>query len=197
MPALCSKLAYYASIMLDALTCLLCLKLCRHNRRRPSDKPGYYRNSINYWTFCDMNAIGSELFSRGLMSFGSGSGVAGVWRRIANFNISAGDDCPSPWVETTYNGGNYCIPANTNGGCYSVFYSTNGMSYQQVSGRGSVYAKDTLDGFWASTYTNAGIDSRDEPILLFFSPIILSGNSFIFNLFFLIFCLKFMCFAQW
>ena len=38
---------------------------------------------------------------------------------------------------------------------------------------------------------------RDEPILLFFSPIFLSGNSFIFNLFFSIFCLKFMCFAQW
>ena len=33
MPALCSKLAYYAGIMLDALACLLCLKLCRHNRR--------------------------------------------------------------------------------------------------------------------------------------------------------------------
>ena len=32
MPALCSKLAYYASIMLDALACLL----CRHNRRRPT-----------------------------------------------------------------------------------------------------------------------------------------------------------------
>ena len=35
MPALCSKLAYYAGIMLDALACLLCLKLCRHNQRRP------------------------------------------------------------------------------------------------------------------------------------------------------------------
>ena len=103
------------------------------------DKPGYIL--INYWTFCDMNAIGSELL---------------VWRRIANFNISAGDDCSSPWVEMSYNGGNYCIPANTNGGRYSVFYSTNGMSYQQVSGRASVYAKDTLDGFWASTYTDAG-----------------------------------------
>ena len=32
MPTLCSKLIYYASIMLDALACLLCLKLCQHNR---------------------------------------------------------------------------------------------------------------------------------------------------------------------
>ena len=41
------------------------------------------------------------------------------------------------------------------------------------------------------------VEARDEAILLFFSPIFLSSNSFIFNLFFLIFCLKFMCFAQW
>ena len=36
MLALCSKLAYYAGIMLNALACLLCIKLCRNNRRRPS-----------------------------------------------------------------------------------------------------------------------------------------------------------------
>ena len=43
MPALCSKLAYYAGIMLDALACLLCLKLCRHNQRMPI---GHYRLGI-------------------------------------------------------------------------------------------------------------------------------------------------------
>ena len=36
MPALCSVLAYYVSIMLDALACLLCLKLCWE--RRPSSR---------------------------------------------------------------------------------------------------------------------------------------------------------------
>ena len=47
MPAVRSKLAYYASIMLDALACLLCLKLCRHNQRRPkhdSHKPSYLKH---------------------------------------------------------------------------------------------------------------------------------------------------------
>ena len=28
--------AYYASIMLDAFACLLCFKLCRHNRPGPN-----------------------------------------------------------------------------------------------------------------------------------------------------------------
>ena len=40
MPKLCSKLAYYAGIMLNALASLLCLKLCRHNRRRPTANHG-------------------------------------------------------------------------------------------------------------------------------------------------------------
>ena len=31
MPVLCSKLAYYANIMLNALAYLLCLKLCWNN----------------------------------------------------------------------------------------------------------------------------------------------------------------------
>ena len=35
MSPLYSKLAYYASIMLNALTYLLCLKLCWHNRHMP------------------------------------------------------------------------------------------------------------------------------------------------------------------
>ena len=38
MPELCSKLAYYPGIMLNALACLLCLKLYRHNRCRPSSE---------------------------------------------------------------------------------------------------------------------------------------------------------------
>ena len=28
--------AYYAGIMLNALACLLCLKLCWHNQRKPA-----------------------------------------------------------------------------------------------------------------------------------------------------------------
>ena len=43
MPILCSKLTYYASIILNALAYLLCLKLCRHNRRKPNTWL-YYRD---------------------------------------------------------------------------------------------------------------------------------------------------------
>ena len=44
MPALCTKLAYYASMMLDASACLLCLKLCQHNRCRPKSYTVHYQS---------------------------------------------------------------------------------------------------------------------------------------------------------
>ena len=58
MPALCPKLAYYASIMLDTLACLLCFKLCWHNRRRPSMHT--YAHSIHR---------GTQTHNRHLISF--------------------------------------------------------------------------------------------------------------------------------
>ena len=53
MLELWSKLAYYASIMLNALARLLYLKLCRHNRHRPNEctNPGIaMNNAINGMT---------------------------------------------------------------------------------------------------------------------------------------------------
>ena len=54
MLTLCSKLAYYAGIMLNALACLLCLKLCRHNRRRPT-------TSVNF-TFNTADSSGGAIY---------------------------------------------------------------------------------------------------------------------------------------
>ena len=81
------------------------------------------------------------------------AGVDGVWKRIASFNITAhaGDDCPSPWVKSSHNGVNFCIPASTAAGCYSVIYSTNGMSYQRVCGRATGYQKGSPDAFIFAT----------------------------------------------
>ena len=60
MPELCSKLAYNAGIMLNALACLLCLKLCRHNRRRPSAVflfLTYYAHERTYASFCTKSSL--------------------------------------------------------------------------------------------------------------------------------------------
>ena len=106
------------------------------------DKSGYYRIN-NKWVYCNMTAI--ALNSGDLIS--SCVGVIGIWKRIAGFNITAGDDCPSPWVKSSHNGVSFCRSSSDSGGCYSVNYSTNGISYQRVCGRASGYQKGTPDGF--------------------------------------------------
>ena len=105
--------------------------------------------------FCDMDATRDALLSRGDL-ISSCAGVEGVWRRIGNFDIAAGDNCPSPWVEILHNGVNYCTGSLSSIGCFSVSYSTNSVSYQRVCGRATVYQKDTPDNFYNR---NLGIDS--------------------------------------
>ena len=108
------------------------------------DKSGYYRINIHdTWVYCDMTAV-ANAFSR----CNQLSGADGIWKRIAGFNITAGDDCPSPWVKDSYNDRvSYCRPANDSRGCYSVNYSTKKMDYQRVCGRASGYQKGSTDGF--------------------------------------------------
>lgn len=53
------------------------------------NKNGYYPIYNNHWTFCNMTAIAAGYFTFSCV------GVGGVWRRIANIDISAGDACPT------------------------------------------------------------------------------------------------------
>ena len=114
------------------------------NNQYTRSRSGYYRVT-NDWMYCNMTAI-SDAFSRGdVMS--SCVGVDGVWKRIAGFNVTAGDSCPSQWVKDSYNGISFCRSASDSRGCYAVSYSTNGMSYRRVCGRASGYQKGTPDAF--------------------------------------------------
>ena len=77
MPALCSKLAYYAGIMLDALACLLCLKLCRHNRRMPKVEYIFicfawtdHRDTTAMYPWKVMHSIGASIILRIIVNFG-------------------------------------------------------------------------------------------------------------------------------
>ena len=102
------------------------------------NKPGYYRikEKNDYrWTFCDS----SDFIS-------SCAGVGGGWRRIANINISAGDDCPGEWRKATQSGVSFCrVASDDSFTCSSANFSTNGISYQRVCGRARGYQKgDTI-----------------------------------------------------
>ena len=112
------------------------------------DKPGYYLIG-NIWAYCDMVAIAGA-FSRGEL-ITSCVGMGGLWRRIASFNIAAGDSCPLPWVRSSDNGISFCRSPNDNAGCHSVIYSSSGRHFNKVCGWASGYQRGSPDAFQAVT----------------------------------------------
>ena len=106
------------------------------------NKSGYYRikeKNDHRWTFCDSGYFISTC-----------AGVGGGWRRIANINISAGDDCPGEWRKATQSGVSFCRVASDAGDdtCSSANFSTNGISYQRVCGRARGYQKGDTIAFY-------------------------------------------------
>ena len=120
-----------------------------NNNPETGDKSGYYRINGNQWTYCNMTAIATVMIS-------TCGGVGGGWTRIAHYNITAGDDCPSGWTKDTQSGVSFCQPpGNDPAGylCYSTYFTTNGMNYTSVCGRARGYQKGEVWGFWGSTTT--------------------------------------------
>ena len=122
--------------------------------------PGYYRmkdleNNKYQWTYCNMSTI------QGNVDFiPTCAGVGGGWRRIANINISAGDDCPGEWRKATQSGVSFCIVASNGQYTYSsASFSTNGISYKRVCGRPRGYQKgDTVAFYGSQTHYDKTID---------------------------------------
>ena len=107
------------------------------------DKSGYYRINESQWTYCNMTAIDNGDF------ISTCAGVGGRWRRIANINISAGDDCPGEWRKATQSGVSFCrVASDDRFVCSSANFSTNGISYQRVCGRARGYQKGATLGFF-------------------------------------------------
>jgi len=129
----------------------LCCEDIYTNYPETRDKSGYYLIK-DMWMFCNMTAISEYFAAHPSMC----AGVGGGWTRIAHFNISAGDDCPSGWTKDTQSGISFCRPPGVNPTgclCYSTVFSTNGMRYNSVCGRARGYQKGDVWGFWGSTTT--------------------------------------------
>ena len=122
------------------------------NNPETRDKPGYYRIFDSQWTYCNMKAIANGDFIT------TCAGMGGGWRRIANINISAGDDCPGEWRKATHFNVNFCrVASDYNHQCSSASFSTNGISYQRVCGRARGYQKGDTLAFYGSRF-NITID---------------------------------------
>ena len=113
-----------------------------NNNRETDNKNGYYPINNNQWTFCNMTAIAASYFTF------SCAGVGGEWRKIASFNISAGDDCPNGWNRSSHNNVSFCRShTDKKRGCFPVMFSTNHIGYQRVCGRARGYQKGSTDAF--------------------------------------------------
>ena len=110
-----------------------------NNNPETGNKNGYYPINNNIWTFCNMTTIAATASLC--------TGVEGQWIKIAGIDISAGDDCPTGWIKSSYNGVSFCRAPSDGGGCYSTFFSTNGVSYQHVCGRARGYQKGLPEAF--------------------------------------------------
>ena len=118
------------------------------NNPETGDKSGYYRINENQWTYCNMTAITNGDF------ISTCAGVGGGWRRIANIDISAGDNCPTGWLKATEAGVTFCrVVSNSNQVCSSASFSTNGISYQRVCGRARGYQKGDTVAFYGSSFS--------------------------------------------
>ena len=118
------------------------------NNPETNNKSGYYRIISNHWRYCNMTAvtISGDYITRC-------AGVGGEWRRIANVNISAGDDCPGEWRKATQSNHSFCrVASDGENTCSSASFSTNGLSYQRVCGRARGYQKGATWAFVRSQY---------------------------------------------
>ena len=136
---------------------------CEHiynNNLETADKSGYYRINESQWTYCNMTKIAANAYITISGDFiTTCAGVGGGWRRIANINISAGDDCPGEWRKATHSNVSFCRVASDIGStCSSANFSTNGTSYQRVCGRARGYQKGDTIAFYASYYLGRTID---------------------------------------
>ena len=123
-----------------------------NNNPETVNRSGYYRVNDSQWTYCNMTSIAETV-----NVISTCAGVGGGWTKIAQFNITAGDTCPSGWMKDTQSGVSFCRPPGDNStaghSCYSTNFSTNGMNYSRVCGRARGYQKGYVWGFWGSTTT--------------------------------------------
>jgi len=99
------------------------------------------------------------------------AGVGGGWRRIANGDVAALDNCPRGWYRATHSGVAFCYQGGTfigRGGsvCSSTAFSTNGISYQRVCGRARGYQKGHTTAFWGYNIFSPTIDGAYMPYYL-------------------------------
>ena len=77
-------------------------------------------------------------------------GHKGGWTRIAKFDTSKGDSCPTGWTKITTPGTNpksVCRSSNDDGGCYSAIFTTYNITFNKICGKVKGYQKGNSIAF--------------------------------------------------
>ena len=69
------------------------------------------------------------------------------WLKIADIDVSKGDDCPNGWRKTKVNGIEMCRSLQNAAGCYSATFSVNGTRYRKIRGMVRGYQQGSTDSF--------------------------------------------------
>ena len=141
----CSSVQFVCSTvgLLQSTPGSSCKEIYHFNKARVS-KAGHGKYWINTTTgvqevYCDMDL--------------ECGGHKGGWMRIADLDMSRGDDCPSGWRKIT-SPIPACRPPNNNSGCYSTNFSTLGIPYSKVCGMAVGYRRGNSYGFDAARSIN-------------------------------------------
>ena len=80
-------------------------------------------------------------------------GYKGGWMRIADYDTSRGDNCPSGWNSITANGIAVCRSPSDTAGCYPTTFSVKNVGYNKICGKIKGYQKGSTDAFraWSSS----------------------------------------------
>jgi len=74
-------------------------------------------------------------------------GHKGGWMKIADYDMSKGDDCPKEWNKMTANNIVMCRSPSNNAGCYSTRFPVYNVSYSKICGKIKAYQKGSDDAF--------------------------------------------------
>ena len=69
------------------------------------------------------------------------------WVKVAEFDLTKGDNCPKPWAKITVNGTDVCRSPAEDAGCYSTVFSVSGMAYNEIRGMVRGYQKGNTNAF--------------------------------------------------
>ena len=80
------------------------------------------------------------------------------WMKVADYDMTRGDDCPKGWDKVTANRIDVCRPPSDSVGCYPTMFSVHNVSYGRICGKVEGYQKGATDGLREASIDSIYVD---------------------------------------